>query len=73
MLGFLLFASALHFDYQKLKALRKSVLILSTLGVVVSTGVFGGLLFGTAYLLRIDIPLIYCFVFGALISPTDPI
>ncbi len=73
MLGFLLFASALHFDYQKLKALRRPVLILSTLGVFVSTGVFGGLLFGAAYLLHIDIPLIYCFVFGALISPTDPI
>ena len=73
MLGFLLFASALHFDYQKLKALRRPVLILSTLGVLVSTGVFGGLLFGAAYLLHIDIPLIYCFVFGALISPTDPI
>jgi CPA1 family monovalent cation:H+ antiporter len=73
MLGFLLFASALHFDYQKLKALRRPVLILSTLGVVISTGVFGGLIFGVAYLLHIDIPLIYCFVFGALISPTDPI
>lgn len=73
MLGFLLFASALHFDYQKLKALRKPVLILSTLGVLVSTFVFGGLLFGVAHLLKIDIPLIYCFVFGALISPTDPI
>src|SRR5664279_1800509 len=73
MLGFLLFASALHFDYQKLKALRRPVLILSTLGVLVSTGVFGGLIFAAAYLLHIDIPLIYCFVFGALISPTDPI
>ena len=73
MLGFLLFASALHFDYQKLKALRRPVLILSTLGVVVSTSVFGGLIFGAANLLHINIPLIYCFVFGALISPTDPI
>ncbi|HET7116493.1 MAG TPA: sodium:proton antiporter [Hanamia sp.] len=73
MLGFLLFASALHFDYQKLKALRRPVLILSTLGVLASAGVFGGLLFGAAYFLHIDIPLIYCFVFGALISPTDPI
>jgi len=73
MLGFLLFASALHFDYQKLKAMRKPVLILSTLGVVVSTSIFGILLFGAAYVLHIEIPLIYCFVFGALISPTDPI
>lgn len=73
MLGFLLFASALHFDYQKLKALRRPVLILSTLGVVVSTGIFGGLLYGVAYLLHFDIPPIYFFIFGALISPTDPI
>ncbi len=73
MLGFLLFASALHFDYQKLKALRRPVLILSTLGVVVSTGVFGALFYGAALLLKINIPLIYCFVFGAVISPTDPI
>ncbi|MBC7536842.1 MAG: sodium:proton antiporter [Ferruginibacter sp.] len=73
MLGFLLFASALQFDYQKLKLLRRPVLILSTLGVTVSAGIFGGLLFGAAQLLQIDIPLMYCFVFGAIISPTDPI
>ena len=73
MLGFLLFASALHFDYEKLKVLRRPVLILSTLGVIVSTAVFGGLLFCAGYLLHIDIPFIYCIVFGALISPTDPI
>ncbi|MBC7536735.1 MAG: sodium:proton antiporter [Ferruginibacter sp.] len=73
MLGFLLFASALHFDYKKLKSLRRPVLILSTLGVMVSTGIFGGMLFGAAWLLHIHLPLIYCFVFGSLISPTDPI
>jgi CPA1 family monovalent cation:H+ antiporter len=73
LLGFLLFASALHFDYQKLKALRRPVLILSTLGVVVSTGVFGALFYAVALILKIHIPIIYCFVFGALISPTDPI
>jgi CPA1 family monovalent cation:H+ antiporter len=73
LLAFLLFASALHFDYQKLKALRRPVLILSTLGVVVSAGVFGGLFYGIALLLKIHIHLIYCFVFGAIISPTDPI
>ena len=73
MLGFLLFASALQLDYQKLKALRRPVLILSTLEVVVSTGVFGALFYGAALLLKINIPLIYCFVFGAVISPTDPI
>ncbi|MEP7257644.1 MAG: sodium:proton antiporter [Flavitalea sp.] len=73
MLGFLLFASALHFDYFKLKVLLKPVLILSTVGVVVSAGVFGGLLYWVSMLLDIDLPFIYCLLFGALISPTDPI
>lgn len=73
MLGLLLFASALHFDYQKLKEQRLPVLLLSTLGVMVSAGVFGLLLFVGAKLTPLDIPLVYCFLFGALISPTDPI
>lgn len=73
MLGFLLFAMALHFDNKKLKALRRPVILLSTIGVVVSAGVFGALFYGATLLLHIDVPLIYCFVFGALISPTDPI
>lgn len=73
LLGFLLFASALHFNYQKLKEQRLPVLLLSTLGVLVSTGVFAGILYGITQLLQIDLPLIYCLLFGALISPTDPI
>lgn len=73
MLGFLLFASALHFDYRKLRDQRFPVLMLSTLGVLVSTGVFAGLLYGATKLLRLDLPWTYCLVFGALISPTDPI
>lgn len=73
MLGFLLFASALHFDYAKLKRERLPVLILSTLGVMVSTAVFGGLLWLSTRILHANIPLIYCLLFGALISPTDPI
>src|SRR6476661_2701508 len=73
MLGFLLFATALHFDYNKLKALRLPIIVLSTIGVLVSAGVFGFLLYSVTLLLHISVPLIYCFVFGALISPTDPI
>ena len=73
MLGLLLFAGALHFDYQKLKEQHLPVLVLSTVGVIVSAGVFGGLLYLVTQLLHIDIPLLYCFLFGALISPTDPI
>jgi CPA1 family monovalent cation:H+ antiporter len=73
MLGFLLFAGAFHLDYQKLKEQRLPVLLLSTLGVIISTGVFGGLLYLVTLLFHIHLPLIYCFLFGAIISPTDPI
>lgn len=73
MLGLLLFASALHFDYKKLKEQRLPVLLLSTFGVLVSAGVFGVLLYVVTLLIKMDLPLVYCFIFGALISPTDPI
>ena len=73
MLGFLLFASALHFNYKDLKEQRLPVLLLSTLGVLVSAGIFGTLFYGITRLLHIDMPFIYCLIFGALISPTDPI
>jgi len=73
MLGLLLFASALHFDYNKLKEQRWPVVLLSTLGVIISTFVFGGLIYLALILLPFNIPFIYCLVFGALISPTDPI
>ncbi len=73
MLGLLLFASALHFDYHKLKEQRWPVVLLSTLGVIISTFVFGVLFYFITALLQINIPLIYCLIFGALISPTDPI
>jgi CPA1 family monovalent cation:H+ antiporter len=75
MLGFLLFASAFHFDYQKLKEQRLPVFLLSTLGVIISTGVFGGLLYLIITLVFHihHLPFIYCLLFGAIISPTDPI
>lgn len=73
MLGFLLFASALHFDVNKLRQQRYPVLVLSTIGVVGSTFIFGFLLHYAAQVLHIDLPLIYCLLFGALISPTDPV
>jgi CPA1 family monovalent cation:H+ antiporter len=75
MLGFLLFASAFHFEYQKLKEQRLPVFLLSTLGVIISTGVFGGLLYLIITLVFHihHLPFIYCLLFGAIISPTDPI
>jgi CPA1 family monovalent cation:H+ antiporter len=73
MLAFLLFASALHFDFEKLKAQKLPVLILSTVGVIGSTTIFGFLFYYTLPLFGIDVPLLYCMLFGALISPTDPV
>lgn len=73
MLGFLLFASALHFDLNKLKENFKGVLIISTIGVVLSTLLFGGILHFVAGLLNIGLPWTYCLLFGALVSPTDAV
>lgn len=73
MLGALLFAGALHVDLAELRAERLLIGVLSTAGVLISTTLVGGGTFLVAQLLAVDIPLGWCFVFGALISPTDPI
>src|SRR5476651_36163 len=73
MLGFLLFSSAFNLDGKKLKKEMRPVLVLSTLGVILSTAVFGFLLYYLAPFFHIHMPLIYCLLFGALVSPTDPV
>ena len=73
MLGFLLFAGALNIDTKKLRLEMKPVMILSTVGVIISTAVFGLLFHYVGILFNIHVNLIYCFLFGALISPTDPV
>jgi monovalent cation:H+ antiporter, CPA1 family len=73
MLGFLLFASALHFDVNKLKKNLRGVLIISTVGVILSTVIFAGLLYELLQLCKMNFPFIYCLIFGALISPTDAV
>lgn len=73
MLGFLLFAGALHVNFDDLLGEKTIIFMLATVGVVVSTIVVGGLAWGLFALLGMEIPLLYCFLFGALISPTDPI
>jgi Na+:H+ antiporter len=73
MLSFLLFAGALHINLNDLAEQKWSVGFLASLGVVVSTVIIG---YGAHWLFALlghRIPLIYCLVFGALISPTDPI
>lgn len=73
MLSFLLFAGALHVDLDELAKRRWAIAFLASLGVVVSALVAGGALWGIFGALGLPIPLIWCLVFGALISPTDPI
>ena len=73
MLGFLLFAGALHVNLEDLLGEKSIIFLLATAGVVVSTFVVGSLVWGTLQLFGMDMPLVYCLLFGALISPTDPI
>lgn len=79
MLNFLLFAGAIHINLNDLKEQKIPIIVYSTLGVIISTAVVGAALyFLLDYLLpmigmHLEIPFIYCLLFGALISPTDPI
>lgn len=73
MLSFLLFAGALHTNFEQLKIQRWPILLFSTLGVLTSTFLVGGVMFFILQVLGFDINFIYCLLFGALISPTDPI
>ncbi len=73
MLSFLLFAAAIQVDSQKLKSERAAIITFSTLGVLISTFVVGFLLYWIIGLFGLSVDLLYCLVFGALISPTDPV
>ncbi len=68
MLGLLLFAGALHVNWGALKAERRTVALMATLGVGISTVVVG---IGFSWIT--GMPLLVALVFGALISPTDPV
>ncbi|KZN14743.1 cation:proton antiporter [Marinomonas sp. TW1] len=73
MLGFLLFAGALEIDLTALRKQRWEITILVLFSTLVSTLIVGYLSFYIFGLLGFPVPLIYCLLFGALISPTDPI
>lgn len=73
MLGFLLFAGALHVDLGKLRDAKWAIGSMATFGVVLSTFIVGTGFWGLAQLLNLDVPFIWALVFGALISPTDPV
>ncbi len=73
MLAFLLFAGGLQVDLGEFRKRRLPILTLATLGVLVSTGLTGGGLWLAARGLGVALPLSWAMVFGALISPTDPV
>ena len=73
MLSFLLFAGALHVDLDRLKTAWLPVLLLSTVGVIISTVLVGAATWGVGSMLGLSFAPIWYFVFGALIAPTDPV
>ena len=72
MLNFLLFAGAVHINLKDLREQRGPIIIFSTVSVVISTFVVGTLVYFIP-IKDLAIPYIYCLLFGALISPTDPV
>ena len=73
LLSFMLFAGAIHIKFKDLNNEKLSILLFSTISVLISTFIIG---FASFYLLNfmgIEVQLIHAMLFGALISPTDPI
>lgn len=73
MLSMLLFAGASHININDLNEEKLPVLLFATLGVILSTLIVGGLIYFAATALGLSLPFLHALLFGALISPTDPI
>lgn len=73
MLSLLLFAGALHVDLSELKAYRWPIAALAVFGTLLSTAVVAYGMWFALPLTGLQLPFMYCLLFGALISPTDPI
>lgn len=73
MLSIILFTGALHVDLNALGRQGWLVGLLATLGVVVTAGLVGVGLYGVQALLGLQLPFLYCLLFGVLIAPTDPV
>ncbi len=73
LLSFLLFAGAVHIDIKTLDMVRLPVFVFAVIGTIISTIIIGYLTYYVFGLLGLNIPLLHCMLFGALISPTDPI
>jgi CPA1 family monovalent cation:H+ antiporter len=73
MLPFLLFAGALHVDFNRMRQQEGAIAALATVGVLAAAFATGGLLWGAARLLQVPLDFAQALLFGALIAPTDPI
>ena len=73
MLSFLLFAGAFHIDWRDMRDGRWAILALASFGTLLSTLLVGLGLKGLLVVVGHDMPFVWCLVFGALISPTDPV
>ncbi|GEO20077.1 Na(+)/H(+) antiporter NhaP [Cyclobacterium qasimii] len=73
MLSFLLFAGALHTKLDALKKQKGPIAMFATMGIVVSTFLIGSMMYYLFLAFNYPIDYVYCLLFGALISPTDPI
>ena len=73
MLGFLLFAGAMHTNFDQLRIQRWPVMVFATVGVISSTFLVGVISYYVLGYLGLPMKFIHCMLFGALISPTDPI
>ncbi|MBC8723108.1 sodium:proton antiporter [Paraburkholderia sp. 31.1] len=73
MLSLLLFAGAMHVDLRKLKAFRTQIISLAVLSTATSTLLIGFAMWKLLPLCGVELALPFCLLFGALISPTDPV
>jgi monovalent cation:H+ antiporter, CPA1 family len=73
MLSFMLFAGAIHIKFKDLSNERLAILLFSTISVLISTFAVGYISYGLLNSFGIEVSLIQALLFGALISPTDPI
>lgn len=73
MLAFLLFAGSLHVDLETLRSRAVPVFLLAVFGTIISTAVVAALFWAVAVLAGFPVPFAWALVFGALISPTDPV
>lgn len=73
MLGFLLFAGSLGIKLPLMKEQRREIAVYALFSTLASTFFVGGLIYVIVMLFGLNIGFVYCLLFGALISPTDPI